>query len=122
MRQYPELPGLEALYLEDSYVLGIEEEPREVRVQVDAVLTDAHPKWTAPKPTEQYSYLRVDLVFPNPRSVEWLNKAMQPIRDASGETDYGNIDTFVWRPGLYELTGEWGHVRIESDPPIVAEP
>lgn len=122
MRPYPELPGLEALYLEDSHVLGVREAPCEVRFELEAVLTEHHLKWSPPKPGEQYAYLRVDLVFPNPRRIEWLEKAMRPITGPSGEVDYGNIDTFEWQTRFYDLQGEWGHVRIESDAPVVVEP
>ena len=122
MRPYHELPGIEALYLEDSYVLGVREGTTDVRFELEAVLTEDHPKWSPPKPGEQYAYLRVDLVFPNPRRVEWIERAMRPITDASGEIDYGNIDSFEWQTDFYELLGEWGHVRIESDAPVLVEP
>jgi len=121
MRPYPELPGLDALYLEDSYVLGVREEATELRFELEAVLTEAHPKWSTPKSGEQYAYLPVDLVFPHPRRVEWIERTMKPISGPDGERDFGNIDSFVWRPGWFEMKGEWGHVRIESDPPIVVE-
>jgi hypothetical protein len=122
MHPYPELPGLEALYLEDSYVLGIRESGSEVRFELEAVLTEDHPRWSPPKAGEQYAYLRMDLVFPNTRRIEWVEQAMTPLRDASGEVDYGNIDSFEWRPGFYDLLGDWGHLRIESDEPVVMEP
>ena len=64
LRPYPELPGLE--------VLGVHKGTSEVRFELDAVLTEDHPNWSAPKPNEQYAYLRVDLVFPNPRRIEWV--------------------------------------------------
>ena len=34
--------------------------------------------------------------------------------DASGEFDYGNIDSFVGCDGGYELTGDWGRVAIKG--------
>jgi hypothetical protein len=119
---YAELPGLEALYLEDSYVLGVREEPSEVRIGLEAVLTEDHPSWSPPKPDEQYAYRRIELVFPNTRRVDWVEKSMTPFRDGSGEIDYGNIDSFEWQPGFYDLRGDWGHLRIESDEPVVVEP
>jgi len=116
------LPGLEALFLEDSYVLGVREDTSDLCFELEAVLTEDHPRWSPPKPGEQYAYLRVDLVFPNPRRVEWLERTMRPIPDPSGIVDYGNIDSFEWETRHYELSGEWGHVRIESDPPVIVGP
>jgi hypothetical protein len=121
VRPYPELPGLEALYLEDSYVLGVRESPSEVRFELEAVLTEDHPSWSPPRPNEQYAYRRVDLVFPNPGQIEWVEKAMTPFQDATGEIDYGNIDSFEWQTDLYDLHGDWGHIRIESDTPVVVD-
>jgi hypothetical protein len=46
---------------------------------------------------------------------------MSPFRDARSETDFGNVDAFVWDEGVYELSGDWGHVRIASDTPTVLE-
>ena len=121
MQSYSELPGLDALYLEDSYVLAIHEEATEVRFELDAVMTEAHPKWLSPKEGEAYAYLRVDLVFPRVERLDWIEKTMKPIVGPDAEVDYGNIDGFTWGPRWYELHGEWGHVRIESGPPIVNE-
>ena len=47
---------------------------------------------------------------------------MRPFRDGTGEIDYGNIDSFEWRTGFYALAGGWGHVRIESDAPVLVAP
>ena len=42
---------------------------------------------------------------------------MQPITRPDGEIDYGNIDSFVWNPSGFEIQGEFGHVRVDCDPP-----
>ncbi|MFJ4116650.1 hypothetical protein [Pseudomonas psychrophila] len=34
--------------------------------------------------------------------------------DASGEFDYGNIDSFVGCDSGYELAGDWGQVAIKG--------
>ena len=69
---------------------------------------------------EQYSYRR--LTFPNVRRFEWLDRGGPAAVDATGERDWGNIDTFAADADTYELTGDWGHVRVESDPPQVQDP
>jgi hypothetical protein len=117
---YETLPGLEHLYLEDSWVLGVNESATSLSFDLDAVITEQHPGWHPPKPGEQYAYRRVALTFPALRSVEWLRRGGRPATDASGETDWGNIDSFmVGDGGVYELEGDWGHVRVASDQPEV---
>ena len=61
----------------------------------------------------------MDLLFARPRRVDWLERKMQPIIGPNGEMDYGNIDGFTWQTAYFELMGERGHVRIESDPPEI---
>jgi len=122
MRGYEELPGLEHLYLEDSWVLAVEEAEHELRFVVEAVLTEQHPQWHPPKPDEQYCYRRVALVFARPRSVEWLGRMDgQPAVDASDEVDFGNIDVSRWEGSVFELEGDWGQVRVEGPRPVIVE-
>jgi hypothetical protein len=117
---YETLPGLERLYLEDSWVLGVYESATSLIFDLDAVLTEQHLDWHPPKPGEQYAYRRVALTFPAVRSIEWLSRGSHPATDASGENDWGNIDSFaVVDDGVYELEGDWGHVRVASASPEV---
>ncbi len=55
-RVYTELPGLADVYLEDSYVLGIEARPAELRFLLDLVLTPSHEQYRPPLPGEQHCY------------------------------------------------------------------
>lgn len=120
MNGYEHLPGLEHLYLEDSWVLGVFEEPDELRFDVEAVLTEQHPDWHPPKPGEQYAYKRLALVFRRPREVVWLERMTgRPAVDATGEVDYGAFDVFTWDGSQFDLEGDWGYVRVEGDPPLV---
>jgi hypothetical protein len=95
MGPYDQLPGLEHLYLEDSYLLGIHEDDDELRFEIEAVLTERHPRYVPRKPDEAYTYLRVAIVFPEPRSVTWIERTMKPIVGRDAEPDYGNIDSFT---------------------------
>ncbi|HLW95859.1 MAG TPA: hypothetical protein VKS25_10805, partial [Solirubrobacteraceae bacterium] len=83
------IPALRDIYLEDSYVLAIHESEGELRIDLDAVLTENHPQWTPPKPGEPYCFRRIRLIFERPRRVEWIRKDMRPSRDATGEIEYG---------------------------------
>jgi hypothetical protein len=44
MKPYHDIPALHSLYLEDSYVMGIEERDGGISFTVDAVLTEDHPR------------------------------------------------------------------------------
>jgi hypothetical protein len=44
---------------------------------------------------------------------------MVPTRDADGGIDYGNVDKFNRSNAWYFMTGDWGKIEIDSDPPIV---
>jgi hypothetical protein len=118
---YDQLPGLEHLYLEDSYLLAVHEDGDELRLDIEAVMTEQHPRFTPRKPHETYSYLRVAIVFIEPRSVDWLERSMKPITDPDGETDYGNIDSFTFDQDRYEITGEWGHIVLHGTAPVVID-
>jgi hypothetical protein len=116
---YETIPGLEHLYLEDSWVLGVFESRASLSFDLEAVLTEQHPQWHPPKPGEPYAYRRVSLTFPTMRTIEWLHRGRAPATDAAGEQDWGNIDSFVVENDVYELEGDWGHMRVVSDRPEI---
>lgn len=116
MASYSEIPGLENVYLEDSFVLAIEESSDKLVFELDAVLTSAHPSYAPPRPDEQYCYRSAILQFITD-NVSWLARSQSRYRDASGEEDLGNIDVFTAERGRYHLEGDWGTVEIESSVP-----
>ena len=117
MTSYEDLPGFDGVYLEDSYLLSVEEDDDIVFV-VEAVLTPKHRQYAPPRPGEQHSYRQQRIVFPAPAQAQWLERHFMPITDPDGSVDYGNIDDFVKADdGSYELSGEWGAVRIASPMP-----
>ena len=110
---------LSKVYLEDSYVLGVVENENSITFQMEVVLTERHPFYSSPKPSEQYCYKKGEITFPNTKEVNWILKLFKPSDDSSGEIDYGNIDSFVLEGGKYHLMGEWGEILIESEIPIL---
>jgi hypothetical protein len=122
MAGYEDLAGFEHLYLEDSWVLAVHESEHELRFDLEAVLTEEHPEWHPPKAGEVYAYKRLAVAFREPREVTWLERATGPPSvDASGEADYGNIDVFTWEGNSFDLHGDWGHVRVEGNPPVIVD-
>jgi hypothetical protein len=117
MSGYEEIAGLDNVYLEESWVLGVYESDDDLTFDLEVVLTDGHPQWEPPKPGEMYCYRRTALTFSNVRGIEWLERGTRPATDATGSEDWGHIDTFVADGGRYELTGDWGRVRFSSERP-----
>jgi len=102
---YSELPGLDRLYLEDSFVLAIDEAPDRLAFDLDAVLTPRHPSYIAPRPGEQHCYRRGELRFHAPK-VNWLARSQARFHDVSGAEDLGNIDVFTADGNHYYLEGD----------------
>lgn len=119
-KNYYDFPALSEVYLEDSYVLRINEGDGTISFSMLLVLREQHPRYHAPEPGEQYCYAYGDLIFTGVREVRWLERGHHVYTDVTGEEDLGNIDTMIYDTDHYELTGDWGHVEIVTpDPPQV---
>ncbi|MDB9516437.1 hypothetical protein PN466_05615 [Roseofilum reptotaenium CS-1145] len=112
--EYYKLPGLENVYLEDSYVLEIVEEPTLLRFVLDVVLTEEHPHYQEPKIEEQYCYRQAWLEFSGIEDIIWVKKNIHPFTDATGSLDYGNIDVFYQSNTKYHIEGDWGIMDVTS--------
>lgn len=117
MQNYTDFPSLEDVYLEDSYVLGISEQDGTLVFRLEAVLTPGHPRYRAPRPGEQHRYVDGTLTLGPATEIRWLRRSPQTYVDAAGDTDLGNIDTFVQREGRFEIEGDWGHVVVRTEEP-----
>jgi hypothetical protein len=117
---YWQFPGFENIYLEDSYVLSINDKTS-IQILLEAVLTENHSLYTQPLPEEQYCYRRMSVNFPHPQTYDLVLNNISPIADPDGSVDYGNIDEFFMADGKYYLTGEWGELTIVSDPPTLLD-
>lgn len=121
MIDYPKFPGLAGVYLEDSYVLAIDEAPQQLSFTLLAVLTPEHPAYHAPPPGEHYCYANGKLAFTNASRIEWLRRSSRRYVDAAGDEDLGNIDVLTRSDGAYFVEGDWGEVRIHgADEPLFA--
>jgi hypothetical protein len=103
-------------YLEDSYVLGLDEsEPSRLTFSLALVLTPKHPLYVAPSPHEQYCFRNGDLAFEGITALDWVERHFNPSTDADGQIDYGNIDVFTIGPeGRYFVEGDWGRVALTA--------
>jgi hypothetical protein len=117
---YDELPGLEDVYLEDSFVRDIESTPSLLRFVLVAALTPAHPAYERPSPREQHCFRTAFLTFPDVRKTIWHARNEAALyTDLAGAIDRGNIDRFTAEPdGHYHLEGDWGSVDVVSGAPL----
>ena len=112
MNYHKAYPQLELVYLEDSYVLEIEELSSKLRFVLLAVLCEDHPKYRVPKQNEQHCYVEATLVFEGTVDLRWLDRSRAVHVDPDGSTDMGNIDTFSIDEGVNRLSGGWGNVEF----------
>jgi hypothetical protein len=101
--------------LEDSLLLDVREGDS-IQFTVDAALTEAHPL-----AKEGSGWRKILIVFPNVRSLHWIEKDMRPYVELDGSINYGDVHYFLVEGNKSHLGGEWGDVEIVSDPPEVRE-
>ena len=115
MRSYTDLEGLAEVVLEESCVLNVEAQPGRVVFEMDFALTPQHPEYTAPPASERDCFRRGTLRLHGVRRLTWDNQGAPPATDASGETDYGHIDSFEWQEGRFVLSGDWGRLDLQAE-------
>lgn len=109
---YEIIPDLEHVYLEDSFVLAMDETFGKIEFVLDAVLIETHPVYSPPRSGEQYCLLKSKLAFQICGDALWHCKEFRAYTDANGEIDYGNIDTFSIMGDEMRLVGDWGDVQF----------
>jgi len=107
---YSQIDGLNLFYFEDSWVLDVVARPGLLTIDLDAVLLPAHPEYVAPSPGEQYCYRRGELRLEGVADLQWIGQGLPPARDATGEFDYGGIDSFTLGDGSYRISGNFGDI------------
>lgn len=114
-RSYEEIAGLAEILLEESYVLDIEAHPSRVDFRVEFVLTPGHPDYRQPSPDEAYCARHGWLRFSGVTRCLWSDQGAPPARDATGEIDFGNIDSLEWDQTQYSLEGDWGRMELTAE-------
>lgn len=107
--------GLQNIYLEDSFVLAINESSEEIIFLMEFVLTKEHPEYSIPSEGEQYCYRKGKLSFKCCKKIKWSEKSLNQFFDKNKEVDLGNIDSFSVDEDVNFLEGDWGEVEIISD-------
>jgi hypothetical protein len=117
-KEYWQFENLKDFYFEDSYLLDVSIF-EDIEIVIEAVLRESHPFYTKPLVGEKYCYHRSKIIFKNVTGHYWIKKNLKPILDPLGIPDYGNIDEFYYEEDRYVLKGEWGHLEIMSEIPVV---
>jgi hypothetical protein len=99
MTPYQNLPGFETYVLEESWVLGVTARPTSVVFRMDVVLTPEHPRYQPPRTGNNLYYADGHLVFDEVTDLEWVAQGAPAATDATGEIDYGHIDSMTWDSG-----------------------
>ncbi len=111
---YSELPVLSRYFLEDSFVLAIDDGEQSLTFALELVLAESHPDYAHPQRGEQHCYATGRLVFSHPSGVDWLSRTGRVTTDAAGARDMGNIDVFTWEGTAWRLCGAWGEVVVTT--------
>lgn len=115
MKNYYEINDFENLYLEDSFVLGIETSSEGVVFIMDFVLTERHPNYSQPSPEENYCYCKGRIKFIKPNFVNWISRNDSNFIGKDHESDLGNIDSFFFDGDKFVLSGDWGELEISPE-------
>ena len=61
------------------------------------------------------AYRSGSILFTGVTGLRWDDQGWAPgVVDASGELDYGSIDTFAHDGDLYTLTGDFGRIEVAT--------
>ena len=115
MSNYFEIDELRNVYLEDSFVLNIEENENEIRYEIEFVLTENHPLYSEPLETEAYCYRKGVLLFRGVSSKIWEFSCDNQFFDKNNEIDFGNIDSLNFSGRKFNLSGDWGAISFEAN-------
>jgi hypothetical protein len=109
---YNDYRVLEHTFLEDSFVLDIIENSSELKFVMEVILTENHPLYAKPEADEMYCYKKAEIIFPDCKEVEWIERTRFPPKDSSGEFGYGSIDEFYREKDHYHISGDFGELKI----------
>ncbi|WP_240221592.1 hypothetical protein [Rheinheimera hassiensis] len=102
--------------LNDSFVLDWSYENNCLYFELEASIWPESKYYAEPKPNEYTCYRKAILQFTNAVSVSGLKpkSAVMSSTDPDGTLDYGNIDTLQVVDGGFELTGNFGNIKISG--------
>lgn len=111
---WTEMELFRGIDLNDSFVLGWQLEDDRLVFDLEVSVWPASKYYVAPKDGEYTCYRKAALIFEGVESIQGLVSMSEApsSTDASGETDYGNIDALIVRTGGISIVGDFGTVEI----------
>ncbi|GAA3885876.1 hypothetical protein ACFYWH_42200 [Streptomyces sp. NPDC003737] len=114
MNDYREVSRLAVYHLEESYVLDIQARPGSLALEMDLALNVDHPQHKPALPGERHCYRRGTLQFSQVVDLHWVDQGTPPAKDATGELDYGTVDSLEVEGNLYVMTGDFGRISVTA--------
>lgn len=111
-----QLEVFKGIDLNDSFVLDWNYENNCLRLELDASIWPESKYYVEPKLNEYTCYRKAILQFVNTVAVSGLKpkSAVMSSTDPDGSIDYGNIDTLQVADSEFELTGDFGNIKISG--------
>ncbi|MDT0581713.1 hypothetical protein [Brumicola blandensis] len=106
--------SMEGIDLQDSFVLDWSESNSELVFQIEASVWPGSKHYVEPKESEHTCYKKASIRFFDFDSISGLKSKSEVVQssDASGELDYGNIDSFSATSRGFLLDGDFGNVLV----------
>ena len=113
---WTEMPEFSEIDLSESYVLGWNITQNSVEFQVEFALCQGHPMYHEPEPNQWACFHLGQLVFREVHALVGLpvQSEVRPSIDASGEHDYGHIDTLSCVGNEFRLSSDFGEVSFTA--------
>ena len=107
---------LDNVMLQDTWVLGWQQDGDRLVFTVEASLWPGHPSYEPPKPGEWTCYKRGRVAFDGVQAVQGLLdlREVPGHTDPDGSQDYGSIDVLGVIEGGYRIAGEFGDVVVRA--------
>ena len=107
--------------LTKSYILSWKVEGDSLLIDVDLTLAPEHPFFETPRPSEKMCIRPAVIEFPHCEAIQVDGVAAEePLRDIAASLGLGAINGLQrMHEGPFEITGEFGTVRIDAERPIL---
>lgn len=105
----------DGVYLEDSHLLGIVADGRDLRLLMEFALTADHPDYASPNSGEAHCYRKGAIVIGQPQIAQWVAGRPHLLRGPDGEFDLGSVELYRAGPTTVRLATEWFELTAEVE-------
>jgi hypothetical protein len=108
------LVDFEGAYLEDSYLMGIVAEGKNLRLKMLLALTSDHAAYARPLPGEARCFREGSILIERPKVVEWHPGRPMLSQDAEDTLDFGSVEISRCGPTLFRFRTEWFDTTVDA--------